>query len=172
MGTAQFIHNAALRMRGYAERLLKDVPDHMYARKPTWGLGGKEIDTNHPAWVFGHLALYPPRIVQMLGGSVEPPPAAFEPLFKNGAPCLDDPRGTVYPSMAAINAEFFRQTDAALAALAKATDKQLEAPTPDETARKHFPTVGEMCLFMLNNHVAMHLGQISAWRRCMGLPPA
>ena len=35
-----------------------------------------------------------------------------------------------------------------------------------------FPLLGGRVLFMCNNHLMMHLGQISAWRRCMGLPAA
>jgi hypothetical protein len=33
-----------------------------------------------------------------------------------------------------------------------------------------FPFVGLAINFMLNNHNMMHVGQVSAWRRAMGLP--
>ena len=35
-----------------------------------------------------------------------------------------------------------------------------------------FPTVGAAINFYLTGHVMMHAGQISAWRRCMGMPAA
>ena len=38
--------------------------------------------------------------------------------------------------------------------------------------REILPTVGGVVLFMLNNHVMMHAGQVSHWRRAMGLGPA
>jgi hypothetical protein len=38
--------------------------------------------------------------------------------------------------------------------------------------RDLFPTIGAAINFYLIGHVQVHLGQISAWRRGMGLPPA
>jgi uncharacterized damage-inducible protein DinB len=38
--------------------------------------------------------------------------------------------------------------------------------------RKYFPTVGDQMVFMMTAHEMDHLGQMAAWRRAMGLPPA
>jgi hypothetical protein len=35
-----------------------------------------------------------------------------------------------------------------------------------------FPTVGAMLAFYMDGHVLMHMGQVSAWRRMQGMPPA
>jgi len=32
-----------------------------------------------------------------------------------------------------------------------------------------FPTMGSAVMFMCGSHMQMHLGQISAWRRVMGM---
>ena len=37
-------------------------------------------------------------------------------------------------------------------------------------ARELFPTIGAVVAFYLAGHVLNHLGQLSTWRRCIGLP--
>lgn len=166
---ADMILSSAKRSRAYAERLLKDVAPAQFARKPC--PGGVTIDTNHPAFVYGHLVLYPHRIMTIAGqdGSAIAPPGGWEDLFKAGVPCQDDPEGTIYPSMEQITAHFFRATDAALNAVAALPDDAFGAVNPEARSREFLPTVGNAALFLLNNHVMMHLGQVSAWRRCIGL---
>ena len=58
---------------GYAERLLAGIPAERFARLARFG--GEVVESNHPAFVLGHLALYGPRIATQLGGSPTPPPA-------------------------------------------------------------------------------------------------
>ena len=83
---------------GYAEGLVKDVTPQMFARKPE-GKNGI-IDTNHPAFCFGHLAIYPARICQLAGiedhGIVAP--EGYEELFAAGKECRDDPDASIYPA--------------------------------------------------------------------------
>lgn len=173
MGMGTLIADCARRSLGLAERLVKGIEPHMFARKPTWGIGGREIDCNHAAFVLGHLSLYPPRIIAMVGGRprVEVP-ASFTDLFKAGSPCRDDPGGTIYPPMGSVVEVFFGGMREAVEVVGGVSDAVFDRPTPDERYREFFPTVGHACLFLLNNHVMVHLGQLSTWRRCMGLPPA
>lgn len=169
---AQLITAAGKIARGFSERLLVGVTAEQFARKPS--VNGKAIETNHPAWVFGHLATYPTKVAAMVGldGTKLAPPAGFEELFKDGTPCKDDPSGSIYPAMGAITAAFFTAHDGLFELLAGIDDSKLIQPTPDEKARARFPLIGGRVNFMCNNHIMMHMGQISAWRRCMGLPPA
>lgn len=155
--------------RMYAERLLKDVPPGQFARKPV--VGGQTIDCNHPAFVFGHLALYPQRVLTLLGEDPAPAavPAAYTELFKAGAACTDDPTGTVYPAMKELTEAYFRTLDAALGALDRADDALADKPMPEGS---FFPVVGVAVAFYTNGHVMSHLGQISTWRRCVGLGAA
>ncbi|MGQ0626894.1 MAG: DinB family protein [Phycisphaerales bacterium] len=166
------IVESSKRFRGYAERLANGVQSHQFARRPTWGYGGPEINANHAAWAFGHLSLYFRWVVEMCGQKAEPLPAGFEELFKDGTQCVDDPSGATYPPMAVVLATFFKGYDAALAALEKSDDGLLTKPPTDEKVRANWKTTGARCMFMMNTHVAMHLGQVSTWRRCMGMPPA
>lgn len=169
---AQIIVASGKLSRLYGERLLAGVKPEQFARKAS--VNGKVIDSNHPAWVYGHLATYPAKIAAMVG--LDPArcaaPANFEALFQDKTECRDDPSGTIYPAMETITSAFFKSHDALFAALAEVEDAKLTAPTPDEKARERFPLLGSRVLFMCNNHPTMHLGQISAWRRAMGLPAA
>lgn len=157
----------------YAERLIAGVTTEQFARlaRP----GGIVMQSNHPAWVFGHLALYPAKVLERLGrpiGDTQPPPG-FDELFKNGAACQDDPAGTIYPNMDAVTKFFFSAQRIALSAIEEADDAKLLGQNPAEgRMRELFPTLGSMLIFYVDGHAQNHFGQISAWRRAMGLPPA
>jgi len=174
MGYVADIINAPARItRSYAEMMLKDVKAEQFARLPS--AGGKIIQTNHPAFVFGHLSIYPARICAMLGqqGAAVPNPPKFEELFGNGKPCLDDPKGTIYPPMDIITKHFFSAFDAALAVVGKTPDTDFNKPNPAEGRFKEMcPTVGAAASFLMSTHAMSHLGQVSAWRRIMGLGSA
>ncbi len=153
-----------------AEQILKDVKPETFARKPNFG--GKVIDTNHPAFVYGHLATYPSKWLSAIGpdASIAAAPAKFDELFAAGKPCLDDPTGTIYPPMKEITDAFFATHKAALEVLGTTDDAKLHATNPREGRMKEmFPTVGGMLMFYMTSHMMMHLGQASAWRRCFGL---
>lgn len=157
----------------YAEGLLKDVKPGQFARLAA--PAGVKVHSNHAAWVYGHLAVYPARCMELLGqpaGAVALPPAWVE-LFKDGTPCLDDAEGTIYPPMEAVTKAFFDGYRAVQAALAKTDDATLLKVNPTEgRSRERFPTVGSVLGFLTGGHMQMHLGQISAWRRMLGLGSA
>lgn len=158
--------------RSYAQTLLKDIPHDKAGCKPRFG--STIVDTNHPTFVYGHLTLYPVRVLTLLkrdAGAAAVPPS-WEALFKAGTACQDDPSRTIYPSLGDVTALFFRGTDAAIEAIAQADDAALLAVNPNEASRDRFATLAQLFNFYMNNHVMMHMGQVSAWRRCMGLPSA
>ncbi|CAG0949461.1 hypothetical protein PHYC_00111 [Phycisphaerales bacterium] len=169
---AETILAGARLARGYSLALLKDIPHEKAGCKPRFG--ATVVDTNHPTFVFGHLCLYPPRVVTLLRCDVgaAQPPANWEALFKAGVPCQDDPVCTIYPSIEEVSAQFIRGTDAAIDAVSRSDDSALLAPNPNEASRDRFANLGQLFNFYLNNHVMMHMGQVSAWRRCFGLPSA
>ena len=156
-----------------AERLLNGITPQTFARfaRP----GGVELHSNHPAFIFGHLALYPVRVMTHVGRSAGDAavPARYEELFKNGVECRDDPAGTIYPAMQELRDFFFRSYRAAIGAVAEADDAVLTGPNPGEGRMKElFPSVGALLNFFLSGHAHSHLGQLSAWRRAQGLAPA
>ncbi|MCA8996176.1 MAG: hypothetical protein KDA80_04305 [Planctomycetaceae bacterium] len=157
----------------YAERLLKDVPAETFARFAT--PGGHVVTSNHPAFVYGHLSLYPIRIVEALGGDTAAiaPPTQFAEVFSKDATCQDDPDGTVYPPMEDVTSSFFQGYRAVLPLLRESDGAVFEQPNPlGGRMAELFPTLGSMHAFYVGGHIMMHLGQVSAWRRMQGLGAA
>jgi hypothetical protein len=145
----------------YLRRLVADLDDRQMALQP----GGA---VNHPAWVLGHL-IYS---CQAIGGEVGLPAWLEEDwarCFGAGSAPTADP--AAYPSKAELLhalADGQRRLADRLAAVGEAG---LAAPLPDERYRETFPTVGHAVLHILVAHAAVHVGQVSVWRRVAGLPP-
>jgi len=170
---AETITRTLQRTRGLADALLKDIPAEKFARFPE--VGGQKIVTNHPAFVFGHLSIYPVKLLETLG--IDAPeiavPEGFAEAFENGVECRDDPNHSVYPAMDAITGYFNLAHDTAITRLAQVDDETLNTPfAGDAWYVESMRTPASFIIFMLHDHYMFHLGQVSAWRRCMGLGSA
>jgi len=146
----------------FAERLVKDLSDEQMAAQS----GGV---INHPAWSLGHLVVAADHLGQLLG--LESTLAeGWGETFKTGEEPSDD--ASYYPSKEEILGAL-RQQHERNVEVAKSTDaSRFAEPHPNEATRDHFPTVGDMVVFLMTSHEMDHLGQIAAWRRAMGLGPA
>jgi len=148
---------------GYGEMLLKGLKAGDFARMP------KGVVTNHPAFCFGHLAIYPDRVLEMIGrGDLARPDARFVELFSAGKECVDDPTGTVYPPMEEIASRYRERYGVLLQAVGEVSDGVFAQKNPNERMVERFPTIGAMVAFMVCGHCMVHHGQVSAWRRMMG----
>lgn len=158
----------------YANRLVAGIPEDRFARLAA--IAGQTIQSNHPAFALGHLCLYPAKVLELLGrpgAAGVQPPSNYEALFSKTASCQDDPTASIYPSAAEIIDFFNSSYRVAFDALRAADDAAFAAENPVDTPiREICPTLGSMLTFYVTGHVATHLGQISAWRRMQGLPPA
>jgi uncharacterized damage-inducible protein DinB len=56
-------------------------------------------------------------------------------------------------------------------AVEQLNDARLDQPFPDASYRAVFPTIRHALTQVLVGHTANHIGQVSVWRRAMGLPP-
>jgi hypothetical protein len=146
----------------YGVMLAKDIPAERFAERP-------HATMNHPAFLYGHLCLYPNRVAELVEApTVIELPATYPDLFAAGVPCEDD-RGQ-YPHKDELLKLFTDGHHAANDAIL-ATDPDVFAKeNPMERMRERFPTVGVAVNFLMNNHLMMHLGQLSTWRRAVGLP--
>lgn len=156
---------SAERTAGYAHALLDPIPDPVFAH-----LAHPEI--NHPAFVVGHLSLYLNASLDLIGKSELAEPFPFdEATFKDGAACVEqDGR---YPAKDALLSYFFRHFATVLRAVEATPIERFAMENPmGGRMKEFFPTVGIAVNFLLNNHMMMHLGQVSAWRRLMGLGSA
>lgn len=151
----------------FSELLLNGITPETFARKP------EGIDTNSPAFCYGHLAIYPEMILEAIDRKdLAIDQADFVELFGAGKDCRDDPDGTIYPPMESILARFRDRHAVAMEAIASTPDNVMQHENPRERMRPMLPTVGAALGFYLTGHMFTHLGQVSAWRRCMGLPSA
>ncbi len=156
---------------GLGEKLLDGVSADSFARLAS--SGGTTIASNHGAFIYGHLAFYASRVVQMAGGPKTLPPDGFADLFADGVDCVDDANGSHYPTMDVITDAFFNGYNAALDAVVSASPDVFDQPNPTGgSLTEKFPTIGSMCGFMSCGHIMLHMGQMSAWRRMQGLGPA
>ena len=93
-------------------------------------------------------------------------PEGWSETFKPGGEPLGD--ASAYPSKAellgALKARHARNTEA----VKSLAVSRFAEPHLDEGARKYFPTLGDMIIFLMTSHEMDHLGQIAAWRRAMG----
>ena len=157
----------------YGKRLLVGIPDDRFARLAA--PGGKPIQSNHPAFVIGHLCLYPVRVFDLLGQDSAPakPPGNYPAMFSKDAVCMDDPTGVHYPRQHELTENFAQFYGAAMDLLRRTDDQRLLAENPIDNPMKLIcPTLGALLAFYVTGHVMSHLGQLSAWRRMEGLPPA
>ena len=153
----------------YANQLVATIPADLFSKMPS---SDRMKDMNSPAFYIGHLSIYGDRVCTLLGRTdlVKPMPYSVD-LFKNGAVCLDQPG--LYAGKDVLVATFFERQRLAVQAFTSADDKTLQAENPaDGRFKEMFPTIGSAVAFLLVGHVMMHLGQVSAWRRAMGLGSA
>ncbi len=165
------ISNNVRVVAGYARAALTDVPENRFSRFAV-GADGPVV-SNHPAWVVGHLSLYPGRAAGMLGLEIDvAPPEGWEEIFGPDSECVDDADGTRYPAKGELVDRFMSYQSRISEALMGLDDDALAVETPVERYRSRFPTV--MCAvdFLLTAHAMLHLGQVSAWRRIEGLGSA
>jgi hypothetical protein len=145
----------------YWRQLLADLNEEQITAQPIVGM-------NHAAWITGHLAYS----FQMIGGELGLKPwlpPHWRRLFGTGS--RPDARTDDYPNknqLVAVLEDSRRRLSEALYSM---TDHDLDRPLPDERYRHIFPTLGSAVLHILTVHTALHLGQLSAWRRAMGLSP-
>ena len=144
----------------YARRLVADVPPEKMAAQPAPGM-------NHAAWVLGHL-VFTCDVIGKLIGLAPAMPEPWLPIFNNESRPSDDP--TIYPDKLTLLAALERGHTLVADALAQAPATILEQPLPNENYRTLFPTIGDILVYLTTAHEAVHLGQLSAWRRAQGLP--
>lgn len=146
---------------GYARRLVADLAPAQWLAQP---VPGRVL--NHPAWIFAHLNVYAPIAADMLRGRAFDDP--IDHPFGQKSEVSPDPG--VYGPPEHLLADYTRLHDDAQAALESADDRIFAQPNPLPRWREVHPTTGDMLVTLMVKHESHHLGQLSAWRRAMGLP--
>jgi hypothetical protein len=148
----------------YAKRLVADLSPAQWTAQPV-----PQITLNHAAWVLCHLNVYTPICTAMLlGKPLEDP---IDHPFGQKSEVSTNP--SAYPAgggAGGLLAEYERLHAEAEHALTTAAPECFAAATPLERWRTMNPTVGDMLVTLMVKHESGHLGQLSAWRRALGLP--
>ena len=141
---------------GMMKKLLGDVTEELMVTQ----VGTLE---NHPAWQVGHLANTANFLASQIGGE------EYNGNDKYGMGSVPTTNREDYPSKEELIANYAKSHEMIIDLLGKITPEALAQETKDEGFRKMAPTVGDAVLFVGISHEQMHLGQIMAWRKAMGL---
>lgn len=146
----------------YIKELVADIPESRFAEQPAPGM-------NSPAWLLGHLCWAAEFVPTMLGRTPTLDDAWTERFGAWSRPSTD---ATLYPPKGELIAALVAAHARVEEALPLATAERLAAELPDPVFRKQLPTIGDGVVHIMTTHEAVHAGQLSAWRRIVGLPPA
>lgn len=147
----------------YAARLVGDLaPEQCFAQP----VAGRVL--NHPSWVLSHLNVYTPLCTAML--RAEPFTDPIDAKYGQKSEVSLDPTDYTPPPGPDLLAHYIELHADAEHALTAAPDHIFAAPNPLERWRAVHPTIGDMLVTLMVKHESGHLGQLSAWRRALGLP--
>jgi len=148
--------------RGFLDILLKGIPAEKFTHQPV-GI------TNHALWQVGHLASSSDTALKLLGGQ---PVVSdkWRELFGNSSKPVDDP--SIYPSMDEAIKTLDGIRPKLIAAFEAASDELLNSDPPIQRVKDRFGTTVNFIVFLMTSHELFHAGQLSSWRRAIGLGSA
>lgn len=147
----------------WAQRLTADLSDQQMTLQPP---GERPAPVNHPAWIFSHLNVYLPVMASLLKGEIFDDPK-FHPFGMQSKPEVN---ASIYASRSELLGAWKQGHEEIAALLGSATDATLQQPVMLPRWKEIMPTVGIALPYLLLVHENQHLGQLSAWRRVLGLP--
>jgi hypothetical protein len=122
---------------------------------------------NHANWQIGHLILAETMMVKSFKPELAAPiPDGFDKKYNKEACTKDDP--SFFASKQVLMDQFGKTRAASVKFVRSIAMTDLDKPSPEQM-RNFLPTLGHV-VFILPNHVAMHLGQIQVLRRKLGKP--
>ncbi len=135
--------------------LIEPIPDSDMAVQPP-GLN------KHAAWTLGHLT----HSMRAIGEELGIPnwlPADWGDRFGQGS--TPSPTRDHYPSKSELAETFDDAASRIVARLEDMTPSEFDADLPDARHRERYPTIGHAAVHILASHFALHMGQLSCWRR-------
>jgi uncharacterized damage-inducible protein DinB len=147
----------------YASRLVADLNDEQLVAQPAVD---PEAPANHPAWVLSHLNAYVPIICSVIKGEEFEDPKIHR-FGMHSKPAAD---ASVYASKEELVDAFVKGHEQVAELLGNSDDSVFSTAVMLPRWREVMPTAGGALPYLMLNHENMHLGQVSAWRRVLGLP--
>ena len=155
--------NGFQKNKAYGERLLSDVSDEQMTLQPA---GDRELPLNHPAWALSHMNLYLPVIQAVIKGETFEDPKGH----RFGMESQPENDASLYPSRDELLNQWTEGHDTVCDLLSNGTNAIFERPVVLERWAAIMPNAGICLPYLMLNHENTHLGQISAWRRVLGMP--
>ncbi len=146
----------------YAAKLIADLSEDQMIAQPS----GSAAVANHPAWVLSHLNVYLPIMEALIEGRAFEDPKTHE-FGMQSKPELDRSR---YAAKDRLITEYLSGHERVIDKLRAGGPAALELPTSLERWQPLMPQVGIVLPYLMLVHENTHLGQLSAWRRILGLP--
>jgi hypothetical protein len=146
----------------YAAKLVADLSAEQMIGQPR----ESAAIANHPAWVLSHLNVYLPIMVALIEGKSFADPKTHE-FGMQSKPELDANR---YASKEQLIGEYLHGHELVIEALRREGEAALGRETALERWKPLMPHVGIVLPYLMLVHENTHLGQLSAWRRIIGLP--
>ncbi|MGB5847034.1 MAG: DinB family protein [Ignavibacteriaceae bacterium] len=151
----------------YAKALVNDLTGDQMTIIPATGLD------NHPAFTLGHLVSGSALLAEDLGAAFEMLEDWVDLFLRKGPgdPRKPDLDKSKYPSKHLLLRELESQHNKVKMLLNNLDERKLSEIIKWRFSN-YMPTLLDIIVFMCINHEAMHLGQLAAWRRAMGLTSA
>ena len=146
----------------YAQRLVADLSPEQMIQQPV----ADQAPMNHPAWVLSHLNVYLPIIQSIIRSEEFEDPKGHQ-FGMQSKPELD---AGLYATKEALLNEFKSGHEAVTQLLSAADDSVFDNEVMLPRWREPLPTAGDALPYLMLLHENTHLGQLSAWRRVLGLP--
>jgi hypothetical protein len=145
----------------YAQKLVADIADEQMCAQP---VPGQVL--NHAVFLLGHLIWAEDSALGLLGQKPVLGPEWRDMFSMGKTPGADRSQ---YPAKETLVKTLEEVHHRLVAAYLEATAETLAQAAP-ERMRARFDTIGTAALGLMTSHRSLHLGQLSAWRRAMGLP--
>lgn len=121
---------------------------------------------NSPNWILGHLTVSNAFSLSLCGVT-EPLVQEWMPIYGPGSTPSDD--ASQIASRNELTKQFKRTCDEVVAAVETVTVEFLDDLHQAPFLRSSLPTNGDLLGHLVNTHFALHVGQLSAWRRARGM---
>lgn len=121
-------------------------------------------NSNHLAWIAGHIVVHRAIVAKMLGQQWSAP---WEQLFARGAKLADSEQ---YPNPAELQRSFQEGSEKVASALPGTSEETLRKPVPKGQPSLDGTVGGSIALLCL--HESLHVGQVTYLRKFLGYEPA
>ncbi|MBU4482767.1 MAG: DinB family protein [Actinomycetia bacterium] len=142
----------------YGLTLFRSTPEDLFFSFPNHKM-------NHAGWIAGHITLSHRRISIELGVDISLPNDWIH-LFGMGTQPIADSRR--YPQRDELIQAFIDGHSALELAFKNATPEKLNEPNT-KYKPNCYSTIGAIAVHVMITHESVHLGQLCAWRKALGL---